>query len=64
MLGKPITLSWIESYQVDSAIHLFNNWDQDWSLLEAEVAMVLSTLPDNPGDSRDWTVSFGLQLRV
>ena len=25
---------------------------------------VLSTLPDNPGDSRFWTVSPGLQIRV
>jgi len=25
---------------------------------------VLSTLPDNPGDSRFWTVSSGLQIRV
>ena len=57
-------IQWIESYSVDSAIHLFNNWDQGWSLLEAEVSTLLSTLPNNLGDSRDWTVSFGLQIRV
>ena len=36
-------IQWIESYSVDSTIHLFNNWDQGWSLLEAEV----SSLPEN-----------------
>ena len=32
--------------------------------ITSEMLSELSTLPDNPGDSRFWTLSTGLQMRV
>ena len=34
------------------------------SYQQNDAITVLSTLPDNPGDSRFWTVSPSLQIRV
>ena len=41
-------------------------WNIFYTLRKPVTVMsaVLSTLPDNPGDSRFWTVSSGLQIRV
>ena len=43
--------------------HVVAYWTaQTWGNLPSEA--VLSTLPDNPGDTRFWTVSPSLQVRV
>ena len=45
-------------------IHLTSKDNLKKTILLSSWHVVLATLPDNPGDSRFWTVSPGLQIRV
>ena len=35
------TIHWIEIYLLDSAIHLFNNWDQSFNLIHSSFPMII-----------------------
>jgi len=48
------SIQWIKSYPVDSAIHLFNNLDQGWSLLEVEVSSLPVSCSFFAQQESDW----------
>ena len=35
------TIHWIEIYLLDSAIHLFNNWGQNFNLIHSSFPMII-----------------------
>ena len=73
-LNSIITIdsAYINPYQYFQRLMLTQIWLITWIMLEVTHKQIflfrqlpgLSTLLDNPGDSRFWTVSPGLQIRV